>query len=166
MAAPIDLAEGYSSQEEPPVVAYLGQTGLYNALFAGALLLAKRTGWTLPERAWLSDLLLIGVATFEPSRIVTRDEVTGAMRAPSTAYQWPAGDCGLMEEPHGHGLRKAIGEPLTRPFCIAQWIGTAFFVGLVFARRTTRLVGSIVSAITISDVMQYAREAARKQAEG
>jgi hypothetical protein len=166
LAAPIDLAEGYSSQEERPLVAYLGQTGLYNALFVGALLLAKRTGCTLPERAWLSDLLLIGVATFEPSRIVTRDEVTGAMRAPSTAYQWPACDCGLMEEPHGHGLRKAIGEPLTRPFCIAQWIGTAFFVRLVLASRATCLIGSILSAVAISDFVQYARESGCKQAEG
>lgn len=162
----MNLAEGYSPQEERPLAAYLGLTGLYNALFVGALLLAKQTGRTLPERASLSDLLLLGVATFKLSRIVTRDEVTSAVRAPFTAYQGPAGDGELMEEPRGHGIRKAVGELLTCPFCIAQWIGTAFFVGLVFAPRATRLIGSILSAVTISDFVQYAREAARKQAEG
>lgn len=155
----------YSPQEYRPLAPYVMLSAVYNTVVAAVLTVAVRSGRTRPERVSLSDLLLLGVATFKISRIITRDEVTSAFRAPFTRYEGPAGDGELMEKPRGRGLRFAMGEVLTCPFCIGQWVATALVGGLLFAPRYTRLIASVFASLVVSDFLQYAREITRKQAE-
>ena len=51
-------------------------------------------------------------------------------------------------------MRKAIGELLVCPFCLAQWVATGIPAGLAVVPRTTRFVCSIFAAVTISDFLQ------------
>ncbi|MDQ3327409.1 MAG: DUF1360 domain-containing protein [Chloroflexota bacterium] len=154
-----------NTNEDRPLPAYLGLTTLYNSLFASLLLVAVRSGRRLPERVGMADVLLFGVATFQLSRIITRDKVTSAVRAPFTELEDPGADGTLTEAPRGGGLQHAIGELLTCPFCISQWIATALMGGLLFAPRVTRIAASVLSIVALSDFLQYAREFVRKQAE-
>ena len=56
----------------------------------------------------------------------------------------------------GSGVRHAIGELLTCPFCVLVWVATLFSFGLVLAPRVTRFAASILAAVTASDSLQFA----------
>jgi hypothetical protein len=51
---------------------------------------------------------------------------------------------------------------LTCPFCIAQWIATAFAFGLVLMPRATRLAAAVLVAVTASDWLQFAHTALQR----
>lgn len=63
----------------------------------------------------------------------------------------------------GSGARHAVGEMLTCPFCLDQWVATGFAFGLVMVPRLTRLVMATVSAVAGADFMQLAYAAAQKR---
>ncbi len=168
MEAKLGPFAGYGNQdnEEHPLAGYASLMGLYNALFAAGLVLAHRTGRKLPERFALIDLLLLAVATFRLSRLISKDSVTSALRAPFTQFQEPAGSGEVNESPRGSGFRKAVGELLTCPFCVGQWVASALAFGLVFAPRFTRLVATIGATMTLADWLHYGNELLKQKAEG
>lgn len=132
---------------------YLALIGLYNGLLALGLLVAKRTG-RLGARPRLDDLLLIALATQRLSRLITKDRVTAALRAPFTAYEGESGHGEVEERARGSGPRRALGELLVCPFCVAQWVGGAFACGLLFAPRVTRFLAGVFSVVAIADTLQ------------
>ncbi len=157
-------SEGYASPgEERPLKAYAGLAATYAVAFGGALVALHRSGRELPQRLSAADILLTGVATHKVTRLIAKDKVTSFIRSPFTCYQEHAGHGELDEEPRGHGLRYAIGELLVCPYCLGQWVGSSFAVGLVAAPRYTRLLAGIFVADTISDVLQIAYKAAGEQ---
>lgn len=168
MAANRGLFAGYGKQddEEHPLAGYAALIALYNALFAAGLVLARGTGRKLPERSAPADVLLLAVATFRLSRLISKDSVTSALRAPFAEFQEPAGSGEVNERPRGSGLRKAIGELLTCPFCLGQWVGTALAFGMVFAPRVTRFVAAICAMMTLADWLHYGNELLKRRAEG
>lgn len=153
---------GYT-EEEFPLAAYAGLVGTYNAAFAALLLAAKNAGRPLPERAKLGDILLLGVATHKLSRIVAKDWVTSPFRAPFAEYIGPASGGEVKEKARGSGLRRAVGDLVTCPWCVAPWVAAALTFGFVFRPRAARLVGTIFSAVAISDFLQHAYEAVKKK---
>lgn len=111
--------------------AYAGLIGLYSALFAGFLLTAKSARAPLPERPPWDGLLLLGVAPHKMSRLLTTDWVTSALRAPFTEYEGSGeGPTAVKEKPRGKGLRYAVGELLTCPWCLDQWVAALFVFAL------------------------------------
>lgn len=138
----------------------------FNALFAAALLLARRAGRELPERVAAADLLTIGVASHKLSRLLAKDKVTAPLRAPFTEYEETGGPSELEESSRGSGARRAIGELLVCPYCLGLWVVAAFAVGLLFAPRLTRLIATALSALTISDFLQIAYKAAEEKGLG
>lgn len=132
---------------------YLALIALYNGALALVLLAAKRSG-RLGTRPRLDDLLLVGVATQRLSRLITKDRVTSALRAPFTAYEGEGGPGEVEERARGHGARRAVGELLVCPFCVAQWVAGAFVCGLLFAPRVTRFVAGLFSAVAVADTLQ------------
>ena len=59
---------------------------------------------------------------------------------------------------HG-GVKHAVGELVTCPFCLAQWVGTAFVFGYVTAPRATRLAALTMTTVAGSDVLQFVYDA-------
>jgi hypothetical protein len=162
-----DIIAGYAPpSERPPLLSYTIFAGIFNALFASALLLAKRQGRELPERVGAADLLTIGVASHKLSRLVSKDKVTAPLRAPFTEYEEQGGPSELEESSRGSGARKAIGELLICPYCLGLWVVAAFALGLLFAPRLTRFVAAVFSALTISDFLQIAYKAAEEKGLG
>jgi hypothetical protein len=142
---------------------------IYTAMTGGLALVVRRRrrrgATTMPDHIGWQDLTLLSIATHRLSRLITKDSVTAVVRAPFTQFKEPAGDGEVNEEVRGTGLRHAIGELLTCPFCIAQWIATLFAFGLVLAPRATRFVAATLTAVTVSDWLQFAHSALQKTEE-
>lgn len=148
-------AERYANGARRPLGGYLVLLSIYGTIHAGLGTLARRRS-ALPERFSAGDLALLAVGTHKLSRLITKDSVTAVFRAPFTTYVEPSGEGEVHEEVRGEGVRHAAGELVTCPFCIAVWVATLLAYGLVLAPRATRLVASILTAVTASDYLQMA----------
>lgn len=158
---------GYAEPgNRPPFGPYLLFMSIFGTLVGAALLLAKRSGRQLPGRVEAGDVVLIGVSSHKLSRLITKDKVTSPLRAPFTELEGSDGPAEFEERSRGSGIRKAVGELLTCPFCLDVWVVAAFSVGHLFAPRVTRFVASIFSALTISDFFQIAYRAAEDKGLG
>lgn len=157
------VAGAYSPHEHRPLAAYAALTGIFGTGLGSALLTLRASGHELPERLEASDVLLIGVASHKLSRMATKDKATSFLRAPFTRFQGNAGHAEVSEEPRGSGARRAIGELVICPYCLAQWITAAMALGIVAAPRQTRFLASIYSALTISDFLQLAYRAGEER---
>ena len=116
----------------------------------------QRSGRTLPEAVASDDLLLITVATNKVSRLITRDRVASAVRAPFTRFQDDAGPSEVDEAARGHGLRRAIGELLVCPYCLGMWVAGAFVGGVIAAPRPTRWIAATFTVLAGADVLHIA----------
>ena len=128
-----------------------------------ALTAAARATGRRPPEPGVRDVLLLGVATHKLSRLLAKDSVTSPMRAPFTRFQGADGDAELREEVRGQGGRKAVGELVSCPFCLAPWVVTALSAGLTFAPRWTRAVVASSSAVAVSDFLQLAYAGAQQR---
>ncbi len=159
-------AEGraYAHGEDRPLGGYVRIMALYGGVVVGlgALVGARRA--PLPERPGAGDLALVALATAKLARLTTRDSVTSPLRAPFTSFEGPGGPAEVKEKVRGDGVRHTIGELVTCPFCVSQWVATGFTFGLLFAPRATRQVAGTLAALELADLVQFARGAAEKAA--
>jgi hypothetical protein len=153
--SPSPLAD-YAPGEERPLGGYATLTATFATLAGGFSLWVRRSGRQLPERIDARDLALITVATHKASRMVAKDRVTSAVRAPFTRFQADGGPGEIEERARGRGLRRAVGELLICPFCLSVWIGFALAAGLVVAPRPTRWAASVLAVVFGADVLQVA----------
>jgi hypothetical protein len=161
-----DAFSGYAPfPERPPLGSYAAASALFNAAFAGALAAAARTG-RLPERVAAGDVVLIGVASHKLSRVVTKDKIMAFARAPFTKYQEPGGPGEVEERARGRGARRVIGELLVCPYCLSVWTSAGLHLGLIYAPRSTRMVASTFSALTLADFLHIAYKAAERKGLG
>jgi hypothetical protein len=154
------------ADEGPPLASYATVLVVFNALFGGALLAARRSGRELPERVSDRDVLAIGVASHKLSRLIAKDKVTSPIRAPFTEYEGEGGPAELEETSRGSGIRRAVGDLLICPFCLGLWVVAGFSLGLLFVPRVTRFVAAVFSALTVSDFLQIAYKAAEEKGLG
>jgi hypothetical protein len=155
-----EIEHSYSPQEERPLRGYVAVMATYASAVTGIALILR--GRSLPERLGVQDIGQVALATHKLSRLVTKDPVTSPLRAPFTRYEGVGGPSELNETVRGHGTRHAVGELLTCPFCVSQWIATALVFGLVVAPRPTRLVTALYSALALADLLQFARARAAR----
>ncbi|HUR50194.1 MAG TPA: DUF1360 domain-containing protein [Acidimicrobiales bacterium] len=140
-------AEAYRGAEPRPLGALLGIIGAYlTFVAAGATLVSRKGRW--PKRLRLDDLALGVVATHKLSLVLARDTITSPVRAPFTRFEGPAGEGRLKEEVRGTGWRKALGELLTCPFCLSQWVATLWAFGFLLFPRPTRMAAAILTTTT------------------
>lgn len=109
---------------------------------------------------------MLGVATHKLSRLIAKDSVGAVFRAPFTTFEKATGNGEVHDDGRGKGLRHAVGELVTCPFCLAVWTATALAYGLVLAPRATRLVLSVLSTVWVSDVLQLAYGIAQRHERG
>lgn len=150
----------YTRGAERPLAGDLGAMGVYAGLVAAGAAAVRAAGRELPERVPLGDAVLLTVATFRLARRIAKDPVTAPIRAPFTTFEGPSGHAEIAEEVREHGGTKhAVGELLTCPFCLAQWVGTAFVFGYATAPKATRLAALTMTMVAGSDVLQFAYDA-------
>jgi hypothetical protein len=161
---PSKVFAGYA-REQTPFGSYLTLVGLFNGLFAGFLLLMKQARRSLPEQVHAGDIVLLGIATYKLSRLISKDKVTSFLRAPFSEFEEDTSSSEVNEKPRGTGMQYALGELLTCPFCIGQWVAAFFTYGLAIAPRVTRLVGSVFAILMISDFLHHADAGIKKYTE-
>jgi hypothetical protein len=158
---------GYAPpRERPPLAAYATFATVFHGAMAGAVAAAKRSGRDLPQRVEAGDVVLIGTASCQLSRLIAKKKVTAFMRAPFTELEGRGGPAELEERPRGTGLRRALGELLVCPYCLGLWASGGFHVGLLFAPRATRFSASVLTAMSISDFLQIAYKSAEERGRG
>jgi len=151
---PARQADTYRHGEDRPLAGYLKLMSIYAAGTVSSYLTARRLGRTVPRLdPW--DVAQLSVATHKVARLVAKDPVTSPLRAPFTSYAGVSAPGELDEEVRGHGFRHSVGELLTCPMCLAQWVATAFSLGLMVSPATTKLVMSTFTAIAGADFLQH-----------
>lgn len=152
--------QAYAGDEDRPLEGYLAAIAAYSAFAATLVGASALRGKNIPNGFAPLDIALVGVATHKLARIISKESVTSAIRAPFTRYQEPGGPAELVEEVRGHGVRHAVGELITCPFCLGPWLATAMTGGLVLAPRLTRAATAMFTAVAISDYLQlfYAQQ--------
>jgi hypothetical protein len=150
----------YTNGEERPLGGDLGAMGVYVGLVSAAAAAVRVSGRELPDRIPLGDAVLLTVATFRLARRIAKDPVTSPLRAPFTRFEGASGHAEVAEEVREHGgVKHAVGELLTCPFCLAQWVGTAYVFGYVTAPKATRLAALTMTMVAGSDVLQFVYDA-------
>ena len=150
----------YTQGAPRPLAADLGAMSVYAGLVTAAATAIRVSGRELPTRIPFGDAVLLTIGTFRLARRVAKDPVTAPLRAPFTSFQGASGEAEVAEEVREHGgVKHAVGELLTCPFCLAQWVGTGFVLGYVAAPRATRLVALTMTMVAGSDVLQFVYDA-------
>jgi hypothetical protein len=151
--------------DEGALATYGALIATYGAVVGSVVVALGRRG-KLPERVPWSDLALAAGASHVVSRRIAKDKVTRPVRAPFTEVEESGAPGELNERVRAdRGPRKVIGELLACPFCLSQWVGTGFVLGLVIAPKPTRLLASVFTVAGASDHLQFVRAALERQAE-
>jgi hypothetical protein len=145
-----------SGNSDRPLGGYATLFGLYAAGVTGFVLWARGTGHDLRPRMSGVDLALSAVAAHKASRLLAKDKVTAWIRRPFTLEEEPDIAAEVSERPRGRGLRKAIGELISCPYCLDQWTATAIVAGFVAAPRATRFAITVLTIVALSDFLQPA----------
>ena len=151
-----EYATGGGQDDERPLTGYaLLSTGYLVAAGTAAALVARRKqgGAALPTPG---ELALLSVAVFRVTRTVSKDAVLSHLRAPFTVFEGPSAPGEVHESPRSGPVRHAVGELVTCPFCLGQWVGTAALVSFAAAPRATRWVATLMTVVAASDALQYA----------
>jgi len=150
----------YTNGQPRPLAGDLGAMGVYLGVVSAAAAAVRASGRQLPDRIPPGDAALLTVATFRLARRIAKDPVTSPIRAPFTRFEGASGHAEVAEEVREHGgVKHAVGELLTCPFCLAQWVGTGLVFGYVSAPRATRLAALTMTMIAGSDVLQFVYDA-------
>jgi Protein of unknown function (DUF1360) len=141
--------------EDRPLRGYVVLLGTYSALCSLGVAVVRRRGVQL-DRLSAGDLALLSVATFRVTRTLAKDAVTAPLRAPFTTYQGRGGPGEVMEAPRPGPVQHAVGELVTCPFCLTQWVATAGIFGAALFPRTTRIVSAGMTAVAAADALHIA----------
>ncbi|MFE9622638.1 DUF1360 domain-containing protein [Streptomyces sp. NPDC006527] len=148
--------ERTDDQEDVPLGGYAVLAGAFTtaaAVYAGV---ARSRGLRLPERVPPWDVALLGTATYKAARLLSRDKVTSFVRAPFTRRTGEALGAEVMDEPRGRGVRRAVGDLVSCPFCLSVWVAGALVGSYAWTPRATRLICAGLGAVTPADWLQYA----------
>lgn len=148
----MSLSRNYSPEQKLPLGSYAGFVGLYNAALLASLRHFYRHG-LIPERFGLADSILLGLSTHKLTRIIAKDWVTSPLRAPFARYEGPAPGGEVNESSRGTGLRKAIGDLITCPFCTGPWVALGLAHMLTARPRAARFTMSVFASVAASDFL-------------
>lgn len=146
----------YRAGEDQPVGGFLVTMSAYTAMVAGMSAYVARRRRPLPARLSWSDLALGALATHKLSRLVSKDAATSPLRVPFMRFKGPAAPAELSEEVRGNGAKKVVGELISCPFCLDQWVATVTVFGLVVAPRPTRVLAGVFAVVAGADMLQFA----------
>ena len=150
----------YTSGEERPLAGDLGAMGVYLGLVTAGIATVRARGTELPDRIPLGDAGTPDGRDLPAARRIAKDPVTAPCGRRSRPSRAPSGHAEVAEEVREHGGAKhAVGELLTCPFCLAQWVGTGFVFGYATAPKATRLAALTMTMVAGSDVLQFAYDA-------
>ena len=160
-----DAAQRYADEEETPLAGYATLAATFAASAAVFAVTARRRGVRLPDTGPAWDVALLGTATFKASRLLTKDKVTSFLRAPFTSREGEGSANEVMDAGRGTGLRRAIGDLVSCPFCTSAWVAGGLVGTYAVAPLAGRLLSAGRSAVVVSDWLLYAWSLTAQKAE-
>jgi hypothetical protein len=155
-----------TSKEPRPIGGYAVLLGTYSlgCALVAAILRNRANG---APRLSVRQLVLLALATQHLSRLIAKDSITAPIRSPFTRFVKATGEGEVDEEVIGKGLPHAVGELLSCPYCLGQWVATALVAGSVATPNLTEAFTTICALARISDWLQlsYDRSRARGRAQ-
>lgn len=152
---PASIAEQHAPGRERPLASYGVLMAAFSALAATFAAWFRRSDRALPDRIDPRDLALLTVASHKAARMIAKDRVTSAVRAPFTRFQNDAGPGEVDEAARGRGLRRAIGELLVCPYCLGMWTSAALTALLLVFPRFTRWFAAVLAMFFGSEMLQF-----------
>src|SRR5947209_7993702 len=149
-------AAEYRHGAERPLRGYLTLMSVYAGATAVAAGTAKAMGRQAPRRLSPWDVTQLALATQRVARLLAKDPVTSPLRAPFTRYDGLSAPGELAEQVRGHGLQHSVGELLTCPMCLSQWVATGFTLGMIIAPSVSRIVMGAFAGVAAADFLQHA----------
>jgi Protein of unknown function (DUF1360) len=134
---------------------YSALLGMYVVL-VGLLIAVLRSRRHRAAPLGLKDLMMMALATQRLSRLITKDSVLSPIRKPFTTFVEAAGEGEVNERVIGSGFPHAVGELISCPFCIGQWVATGMVAGTVAAPTLTQSTVSVLAVAQVSDYLQLA----------
>ncbi|MEA2210806.1 MAG: hypothetical protein QOF83_754 [Solirubrobacteraceae bacterium] len=150
------LGREHSPDRERPLASYAVLMATFSSLAAAFASWFHRSGRALPPRIDAGDLALLTVASHKAARMITKDRVTSAVRAPFTRFEGDAGPGEVNEAARGRGLQRAIGELLVCPYCLGMWTSAALTASLLVFPRFTRWFATVLTMFFGSEMLQLA----------
>lgn len=150
----------YDPGAKLPLKGYATLAAVFTVTLGTALIHVSRTRRV--ARIGAGDVLLLGLATHQLSTIVAKDRVLAPFRAPFVKYEESAGAGELTESSRGEGLRKAIGDLVTCPYCMAPWVGGAMVFGFAKKPKLTRWIAATFATVAIADALHQGYAALKK----
>jgi hypothetical protein len=160
-----DLEQRYADGEETPLGGYAALATTFAATAGAFAVTAWRRGVRQPDPVPAWDVALLGTATFKASRLLTKDRVTSFLRAPFTSREGEGNANEVMDAGRGTGLRRAVGDLISCPFCTSAWVAGGLVGTYAVAPRAGRLLSAGLSAVVVSDWLQYAWSLTAQKAE-
>jgi hypothetical protein len=146
----------YGGGRDRHLGAYSGAMAAYLAGVAGVGVAAHRAGRVAPNLGPV-DIASLALATNRLTRILSRERIASPLRAPFTRFTGGTKGPGQMSEvARGDGPREVIGELVTCPFCLSQWVATGLAAGLLLAPAQSRFVVQVFAALGLADFLQFA----------
>jgi hypothetical protein len=142
---------GYGGGKKMPLGGYVGLLAGFGVLAATVAALGRR------RRFSVGELALYGVAGYKLTRVLTRDRVTAPLRSPFVRFKRVIHRSEVREHARGTGLRRAIGDLVTCPFCASPWIAALVLGGATLAPRPARTLAAILDTSVVSDFLNVAR---------
>jgi len=158
------LSESYSPHEHKPLGGYAVITAVFNGACAAYVAAYRRSGRPLPKRIPPADVILLALGTHKLSRLIAKDRVTSFLRAPFTRYKGDSAASEVSEEARGEGLQRAVGQLVSCPYCLAQWVAAALLASYLTRPRVTRTVATLFAIGSGADFLQQAWSAVEKAA--
>ena len=129
--------------ERAPLWAY----GLLLALFVVLVAaVAVAAGARLDGFPPAFDLVLLALASYRVTRVISQSRIGLVLRAPLTGD--PAG-----EEPKGTGMLRAVGELVLCGSCLSVWVAAAFAAALMAFPQETRLFAFIFAVAAVTELL-------------
>lgn len=148
-----NIRREYAPREPIPLSGYVASMAVFTAGMGLALVWMTRRRPSLPS---LRDVGLLGAATHKLSRILSKDFVTAPVRAPFARRAGSEGAGEVHDEARGGGLRGAVGQLLTCPYCLGPWIATGLGTSLTKWPLQAGFVARVLTAVTVSDFLHLA----------
>jgi hypothetical protein len=115
----------------------------YLLLWGLFLFVARAVGAIWPREISGMDLLLLSLATFRLTEIVTEEKVARVIRAPfadEVTVQKENGEEETQEVPRGTGFRRVVGEMILCPWCTGVWIATLLTFAWVLIPAVAKVI--------------------------
>lgn len=152
---------GYSS-EKKLLKEYAILIGGLNALIALTTAATARSRRGLPGQLGTLDFIILALAAHKLARLISKDKVLSPLRAAFTTYQESAGAGEVEEVERGEGMRRAIGDLMTCPYCATPWAATALVLGHAVSPKTARMYACILALTTVGHFLNQAYAKAKE----